>query len=178
MDKEFKKYISGFGPGWMIVTIIFTGLFAASIISQTVRNGFENIVPPLFVLIVPLISLIRLLLDKKFLDNLVADPSYPAIEAEFKCAKSMIKDRVRLGENYIFTKHSGKLLKYSEISKVYQYIHKTNFAEDERALKYINTNGKHRKLCKLDLRGKSDAELQVVVSIIMSKNPNVTIGYR
>lgn len=106
------------------------------------------------------------------------DSLFNLIEEEFISAIPMRKDSVRFGKNYIFIKHSGKLLKYSDIKQVYQYIHKTNFVENERALKYIDLNGKHRKICNLLLREKSNDELSQMISIIMCKNPNVKIGYR
>ena len=79
---------------------------------------------------------------------------------------------------WIFIKGSGKLLEYSEIVQIYQYIHKTNFIEDERALKYRDSKGKERRLCRLELGDKSKDEMLQMIDIICRKNPTVKIGYR
>ena len=178
MSKDFKKYMTMYGPLWFSITLVVSILLVASIIFMIIYNDIGNFIPQLIMFVIALISLIPLVRSKRFFDRIEQDLCLPNIETEFINAISMRKDSVRFGENYIFIKHSGKLLKYSEITQVYQYIHKTNFVEDERALKYVNVKGKHCKMCKLELREKSNEELQEMLCIIMSKNPYIKIGYR
>lgn len=177
MSKNFKKFMNPYGPGWMCVTIFTSVLMIAAFISMMIRYDIDFVALGIMFVII-LISLIRLIRSIKFFKNLKADPACPAVENEFENAISMRKDRIRFGENYIFMKRSGKLLKYSDIKQVYQYIHKTNGAEDARQIKYVDLKGKTHKLCRLELEDKSREELATMISIIYSKNPNVKIGYQ
>lgn len=177
MSNRFKNYMNPYGPGWMSVTIIVGTLMVASLISMIARDDLM-IAPQLVMLAIVAISLLPLFRGVNFFKTLEEDPAHIAIERDFEYAVSMRDDRVRFGEYYIYIKRSGRLLKYSEITQVYQYVHKTNFVEDERALKYVDTNGKHRKMCKLELRDNSNAELSMMVSMILKKNPYVKVGYR
>ena len=43
---------------------------------------------------------------------------------------------------------------------------------------YVDAKGKTRKMCKLDLRGKSDIELTTIIALLLKKNPDIKVGYR
>lgn len=177
MNKELKKFMSAYKFGWKILTFVMIALIIAFVVSAIAGNKVNYVGLLIFVLIL-LLSLIPQYCSKKFHENLANDILINRIETDFQNAIPMRKDHVRFGDEWVFIKGKELLLKYEDIHQVYQYIHRTNFIENERALKYVNSKGKHRVLCKLALRGKSDEELKQMISIIYSKNPNVKIGYR
>jgi len=96
---------------------------------------------------------------------------------DFSHATSCLNDSLRFGYSCLYAKGQGKLIPYTDIVRVYQYIHKTNFVEDRRELKYINREGKELSLCKLKIRGKSDADVRTIIAMLYAKNPAIQIGY-
>ena len=97
---------------------------------------------------------------------------------DFAHAGSLARGELRFGQYYLYAKGHGTFLSYSEITKVYQFVHKTNFIEDMRQLKYVDREGKEKVLCRLKTRGKSDADVRMAVTLLYRKNPNIRIGYR
>lgn len=177
MSHEFKKYMNPYKPGWMVLTVLAGGLFLAVLISMILRSEFSP-VPLILLPVLVLISLIPFFRAKKFFAALEKDPSLSSLEGEFAAAKSMRKDSVRFGENLIFIKGSGALLRYSDIKRVYQYIYRVNLIEKERTLKYADGKGKDKKLCPLETGGASDGEVAEMTALILSKNPLVELGHR
>ena len=90
----------------------------------------------------------------------------------------MRKGRILFGNNWIYKKGTARVITYSEIVQVYQFVQKTNFIESERMLKYVDTKGKTRTLCDLELRGRSDEELKQIIGMIYIKNPGIKVGYK
>ena len=174
MSKQFKKYMTPYGLGSRILTIVFLGyllLFGGIMMSEG-----EMAWPVLLIYVGGfLLSLIPLFKASSFFKK-VETENTALIEADFARAYPFVKGKVRLGEYYVYGKYSGNLVKYSDIVQVYQYIHRTNGFEDQRQLKYVDPNGKTRTLCKLRLKGKSDSEVRDILTIILRKNPNVKIG--
>lgn len=95
---------------------------------------------------------------------------------DFKNGIQFFKGSLILGQRFIIGKNSGNVLYYSEIIRIYQYIHKTNFVEDMRVLKAVNNKRNVINICALPLRGKGDSELTIAINHILSKNPNVKVG--
>ena len=176
MSSEFKKYITSYRIGWLIATVIISLLAVASTISCLIRKA--DLVPALVLCVIAILTLIPYFVSLNSLNKIKEEEDIYAAEADFRNAYSMMNDTIRFGERWIFCKHSGRLLRYEEITQVYQFIHKTNFIEDSRAVKYVDINGKHRVLCNLALRGKSDEDVKTIITIIYSKNPRIKIGYR
>ncbi len=104
--------------------------------------------------------------------------SIDQIVREFQSATPFADGALRLGSRHVFGKRSGNILEYGDITKVYQYIHKTNFAEDRRELRVETKDSKVISLCKLSLRGKSDETLMVILRVMLSHNPAIKIGYK
>ena len=77
----------------------------------------------------------------------------------------------------MFGKGMGTIIKYKDISNIYQYVHKTNLVEDKREIRVEKVSGEEIKLCKIYLNGKSDDELIILMNYILEKNPNVQIVY-
>ena len=111
---------------------------------------------------------------KRFTDN----GSIERIIEEFKQARSFAGGNLRLGHTHIFGKKSAAILEYKDIAKAYQYIHKTNFAEDRRELRVETQDGKVFSLCKLELRGKADTSVMTILKEMLSQNPGIKIGYK
>ncbi len=177
MNEKMKKFMSAYKFWWLVLTIFMAALSVIFVISAMAGNDVEYV--GLIVLLVILgLSLLPWYKSKKFYADIETSGSLPKIEADFDGAVPVLKNKVRLGNSWIFVKGKERLLGYEDITQVYQYIHRTNFIENERALKYVDKKGKHRVLCKLELRGKSDEEVHKIVLFILSKNPNVKIGYR
>ncbi len=99
------------------------------------------------------------------------------VVTDFHRARSYFGGELRLGDRYIFGKKSARVLKYSDLRNVYQYIHKTNFVEDSREFRGKTVSDETVEICKMQVRGKSDAELMTVVTEILKKNNRVTVGY-
>ena len=185
MSSEFKKYMNSYRAG-SIVGTIFMGLYSLFCIYGVIVNiaagSKESAGMSLFLFLVfgagVVYFISRALKFKKFFDNLSESGELSIVEADFLNAKIRRNDTVRFGERYIYIKKSGKLVKYEDIKQVYQYVHKTNFIETERALKYKDQNGKEYYLCKLELRDKSRNEMVEIISLLLAKNPNIKIGYR
>lgn len=97
---------------------------------------------------------------------------------DFKSGGKAFKDALILGQTFLIGKHTGTIITYNDILQIYQYVHKTNFVEDTRILKVVLAqNRKTVDLCPLPLRGKADNEAAQVINYILSRNPNVKVGY-
>lgn len=177
MIETFKKYTTSYRWGWKLLTVLSAGFLAAYIICFFLDTG----VKPIGVVVFPgglLLSLIPAWKDRKFFRSLEGGNQLEQVAADFTAAVSMRKNRIRFGRRWIFCKGKCRLVRYEDIRQIYQYVHRTNFMEDDRALKYVDSNGKTRVLCKLELQGKSDEELHKMADLILSKNPGVKIGYK
>ena len=115
---------------------------------------------------------------KKQLDELEASGRLDSVLREFGSGKQFFKDKLRLGPTYILGKRSGKILTHSQVRKVYQYVHKTNFAEDLREMRVETDDGKVTDVCKIPLKGKGDQELVQAIAIMKTMNPGIHIGYK
>ena len=177
MNKQLKKYMSANKFWWTVLTVVMIALCVVFVISAIAGNDVKYYGLVVFLVILGL-SLIPQYKSKKFYEKLEKHGDLPQVVADFEGAVAMRKNTVRFGEHWVFMKGKEKLLAYEDIRQVYQYIHKSNFIENERALKYVNSKGKAKVLCKLELRGKSDEELAKMVAIILSKNPELKVGYR
>lgn len=177
MDRDFKKYMSAYKAGHKILTGLMAVLCAVFVVSMLMGNDVQFSGLAVFVGIL-LLSVIPLYRSRRFFSQLEKECVVEAAAADFARALPAREDRIRFGEKWIFTKGSATLVRYEEITQVYQYVHKTNFIENQRLLKYVDTKGKHKTLCSLRLRGKSDEEAKQMMIMIYRKNPTIKIGYR
>ena len=106
------------------------------------------------------------------------DGSIDRIVKEFQSAQPFAEGRLRMGPYHIFGQKSGTILEYRDIAKVYQYIRKTNFAEDRRELRVVTAGGKTVTLCRLLTGGKSDKTVTEALAVMLAQNPGIRIGYR
>lgn len=100
------------------------------------------------------------------------------VVADYASSMPLVDGRVRLGNGYIFGKGQGQVVSYGEIRQVYQHIHKKNFVENNREMRYVDPRGKVKTLCELKLRGKSDEDVIRIMAVIKAKNPSVKLGYK
>ena len=178
MSKELKTFMFYKPIGWYIACGISAGLLIFGVIS-TLASSKANLFAFIAAAALLAVSILMIVLSYKRVKKFEADEVMcHHLDADFKVTIPFRKGHTRFGKNWIFVKGTGRALSYNDITQVYQYIHRTNFAEDGRALKYVDRNGKHRILCKLNLHGESDYELSQMVSIICAKNPMVKVGYR
>ena len=177
MSKELKKYLTAGVGGWWVLTGFAGALVVIYLISLAMGNDVEPAGLVVF-LIMLAVSLIPQLVTMGKMKKLAEDPNLPAMEQDFRMAQPLRKGKVRFGRYWIFVKGRRAPVMYAEIRQVYQFIQRTNFIESARTLRYVDTKGRTKDLCKLDLRGKSDAEVRQMFQMILARNPGVKIGYR
>ena len=182
--EDLKQYLLGGGAGAMVGGGLLSVLGVFFLIGGIQEAG--NSLAPIAVgiaLIVGGILIIcgRLKKQRSFdelLASLEAQGKLEGILREFGGASQMFKDSMRLGETMIFPKHQGEMIPYGEIAQAYQYIHKTNYVEDSRALRIRLRSGKVKDIAKLRLRGKDDETLKQVLIFMLTKNSSIKIGYK
>lgn len=182
--KQLKKYISSANVLHMVLgafMVVFGGCFLVMLVPDT-DEPVVALLMGLFIAAMGGVIIWAAFSNMRELNNQFRElenaGKLDRIVEEFNRAEVLVKDKVRLGQNYIFGKGSGRLVRYEEIRQVYQYIKKRNFVEVVRSLKYVDNQGKTRDLCQLQLRGKSDEDVKKIVVAILSKNPMVKIGYK
>ena len=96
---------------------------------------------------------------------------------DFENAGRAFSDRVILGDSFIIGRGTGAVVPYSEIRRVYQYIHTYNGIEDKRILRAELTNGRKIDLCTLPHNGVGNEELNNVMNYMRAVNPRIQLGY-
>ena len=96
---------------------------------------------------------------------------------DFNAGAAMLDGELHIGQQNLYGKRMGVILPYQDIARMYQYVHKTNFVEDRRALIALTRAGERVTVCKLKTRGKDDSELALVLSLAKAKNPDIQFGY-
>lgn len=181
---DLLKYIkaSFFSPEMVGGVVLLLAAFMSIFIICFIEFSALGIV---FALVLGVVGAILIrsaaLSSKKFTDyiqNAETSGEMGMILGDFSQSYSMVKDNIRIGRRYIFGKKQGRPVKYSEITKVYQSIHKTNFVEDSRQLNAVLSDGETRTLCNLMIRGKSDEDLARIMGFIQHQNPGVHLGYK
>ncbi len=87
-------------------------------------------------------------------------------------------DRIILGEYYIIGRHTGTIVSYEQISRVYLYVHSTNGFNDSKILKATLFEGRTVDLCKLPLHDKKNLLAEEIIGYILHKNRGIYVGYR
>ncbi|MCF0135565.1 MAG: hypothetical protein HUJ69_03990 [Lachnospiraceae bacterium] len=173
--KELEAFL-GPGKGTIVAAIIVAALWTplSLLTDPTMMIGVVIVV--VLILLYYIVPAVRL---KKRLDAMEMRGDLLRAYMDFKMAQPAFGGKLLVGNEYLFGKKVGGIIPYWEISKVYQYIHRTNFVEDNRLLKAVLPDGKKAvDVCKLPRRGKGDAELAHIIEFIQSRNPAVHVGYR
>ena len=173
--EELKKYLCPsklprVGGGAFVII----GLIGMGIVEKPIGTF---IICCIFAIIVSAPTLITIYNLSSAIEILEKNETLSEVFGEFKNSQSILNDALRLGPEYMFGKGMGTIIKYKDISNIYQYVHKTNLVEDKREIRVEKVSGEEIKLCKIYLNGKSDDELIILMNYILEKNPNVQIGY-
>ena len=176
LKKEFTKFLKPRGMVGLILIGVFMILFALVTVAVEIP-----ILMMLFFLAVGVVLLYlglhTLLQYPGYIRSLEESGYMMQILQDYAQANSVMHNQLRFGNYHLYAKGQGKLLTYTEIVRVYQHIHKTNFVEDRRELRFLDRDGKEGTLCGLQLKGRSDADLRQVVGMLLQRNPSLQVGY-
>ena len=180
MKYEFKKYVNSFTPGWFLITVLSFGAIVAAV-AVLVMDEEDALIITISLggvgLIMLLIGLMQFFSTRRLFKKIETEGLAERLEEEFRQAVPMADGKVRMGSQHVFIKGGSKIPEYAEIRKIYQYVHKTNYVEDRRELRYEDPAGKVVTLCRLQTRGRSDNEMIQIIAFIQTKNPGIKIGY-
>ncbi len=100
---------------------------------------------------------------------------YHEAAADFISAQSFMKDRMRMGNKYIFCRRLCTVIRYNDIRRVYQNGLEANGAERARELKAADTSGHEWNLCLLKPNTDNQPGLKEALDFMLSKNNLITI---
>lgn len=180
-NSSLKKYLK---PKWSTIWIgvvllaiaVFVGIFGtgdAGVIDIVFTVLFIALAVAIFG-----VAIAAFVNFSKEMKRLEEEGLYEQMEYEFAAAVQYFSDKLRLGDGCVFPRYGGKVLRYEDIAKVYQYIHKTNGVENDRELRAATSAGKVVTLSKIALRGKDDDEVNKAVAALLEKNPSIHPGYK
>lgn len=95
---------------------------------------------------------------------------------DFQFAQPMYNGGIKLGKEYIFGNKCTAIVRYSDIAKIYEYVHTTNSVKDQRILMAELKNGRCIKLCCLKVYKNTKADEQAVIEVILRNNPLIELG--
>lgn len=188
-SSELKKYLNGFA-GTLALSIFL--LIIGAGVAGGVLSDFdsEELVNYLIVGISAIMCIVGLFIfktaidKKKDLDKTFRDLTecglMNLIVNDFNTAKITSADKGRLGNNYVFIKKDSTFFTYDKIVQVFEYVHRTNFVVDERAvtIRYIDKDEKIKEV-KIPVGKpiKNKDEPKEIMLFILAKNPNIKVGY-
>ena len=177
-EKDLRNYLH---PG---ITAFIGTMFYGLILLFSIFTGNTSAMPIGFLVFGGLAALCAIAPFRKISDaNAAIDSARITGKAdsllqEFSSGEQFFRDNLRAGEHWLFGRKTGTILEYSNIRQVYQYVHKTNFAEDRRELRAKTIDNKTVTLCRLKVKGADDAELRQFLMKVLSYNPTIQLGYR
>ena len=116
---------------------------------------------------------------KKYLKIADSTGELQRVLNDFANAQSLADDRIRLGSEYIFGKNQGRPVSYAELRKVYPHIYKGSRCA--RQIDGVTVSGQTRILCDFIIRNSQKdphPDESYIYQVIVSRNPNVYIGYK
>ena len=106
------------------------------------------------------------------------DGTFERMMHEFGSSASILGDKIRYSEHYIFGKGSGRFLKYEDIYWVYRHIQRYLLIPISSTAEVGIRTGELFLFCRLKLGDKSGAgQIRELASVIYAKNPNVILGF-
>ncbi len=177
MNNGFMKYTNSYNWGWKILSILIAALLAFALVWGLCGNYIDYARLPVFAIIL-LLTLIPALRTGKFRRRLKESNMTEEAESDFNDAIAFRNGRLRMGKKWIYIKGKCRMVAYSDIRQVYQHITKRYFIETERELRYVDTDGRKRIMCRLELRGRSDEEVKQIVTLMLINNPTIKVGYK
>ena len=178
-------------PFYLIISVIFWGVSAFIFINLVLQQVIDVTMTCLLVLFLlmdyhygrtlfaPLLdyrAMIKFLKRRNIYDEAVID---------FHVARSFLYDSIRLGNQCVFCRNHCTILRYTDICRIYQRVHRRDFMELKRELCAVDTSGNIWSLCSLDTHciftpkwnEASDKRLVEILSLMLSKNNKIVIGY-
>lgn len=173
---EIKLYLKPKGNVLLLVLGIFM-VFMGCFVFTAEIEFIICLLPLLLGLFLVAVGVHALMDYPQYIQSLKNSGQIPQIYQDFSTAQSVYQDKLRFGRYGLFARNHGKIIFYNDITRVYQYIHRTNFVEDRRELKFINRKGHELTLCPLKTRGRSDEDMHLIVAMLLQKNPSIQVGY-
>ena len=171
--RDLKRYLQPkFGP--LSIGIVW---LAAGIAGMVALDG-EIIALAIGVLFAALAAgplLLKLIRLNKQIKELEEAGKLSYVLEDFFIADSYVNDYIRMGDTYIFGRMTGTMVRYDEIKKAFQYVHKRNFSESSRGIKVRIKGHRTLELTKLPTRGKGNADLEKIMAKIASVNPKAKL---
>lgn len=182
-SKELEMLSQYLRPKFQNITaFVLTGIMATFFLLVTVI--FELLIGLLFTIFFGILCAFFIYLDvspyKKW-KAYITDCQYVSnieLLTDFCNGVSLSGDSIRLGEKYIITKGRSVPLKYTDITRVYGRIHRTNFVMDRYDIIAVDNKNKVNIICNLMEQENSKEIMAKVMFIIQTNNPDVKLGYK
>ena len=128
-----------------------------------------------------LIHFISILRRDKILSQYETQYGVDALNKDFNSARSELADQIRLGDNWLYGRNTGMVIRYEQISRIYTRIERTDTGiEQERSLRIETLDGQKRKLCTVPTKGilkkQNHPDLEAIIKELLIKNPSIRIG--
>ena len=173
MKKHLNPQIT-MGAVIFVIGVIMLVVFLAlePVFGITPLDGLDNFIWLTFILsfltsVTGVVEKIRL---SKQIKTLEQSGQLKNVLYDFEFAQPMYNGGVMLGKNYIFGKKCTAIVHYSEIERMYIYMHTSKSMTDQRILKAQLKNGRHVKLCYLQLHKHNTEDEQAVIEAILRHN--------
>ena len=124
--------------------------------------------------ILPDLSKIRRFLNQ--VNVLKSSKDMHVVLEDFKNADEHLNGNVLLGDNYIFGKKCGKVIKYSDIRRAHHFVRKNVRYGTKRFIEIFTFDGSKDKLCKLAATEDMLAEVENVMALIKEKAPDAQVS--
>jgi hypothetical protein len=111
------------------------------------------------------------------LKHLSEQGALDGVLADFQNSQSRLNDSLRLGAQYLYGHRTGTMVRYQEITRAYQHIHKTNGYENSRQVKIMTADGETLSLCALQGQGADDVALTQLFHELAERNPKIRLNY-
>lgn len=182
--KEFIKYAaSNGGMSIFFIVAVFMFAIACAVFSCC---GFGSLIGNIYCIVCAIILWVIFPWCKnkginemnKRLNELEQQGKLSYLYADFEHGSRAFNDRLRMGENFLIGNKTGTVVTFGEITRIYKYVHSTNGIKDNQIMKIVTVNNTTRDLCNLSTWFSDENEEMQVVQYVLSKNPNVRVGYK
>jgi len=113
-----------------------------------------------------------------FIAKMRANGTYEPVLREFAAASSMLDDKVRCSENYIFQKGSTKFYAWQDICWIYRFNRKYLFITYKSLVMVGDRTGTVGPFCSLKIGNQAGTEeMKALAARIRTKNPALLLGY-
>lgn len=181
MEKEIifkmKKYLNAqitTGIIIFIIGILMLVVFLAlePVFGITPLDGLENFIWLTFILsfLTSITGVVEKFKLRKQLKALEESGELRNVLNDFEFAEPMYNGAVMLGKRYIYGKKCTAIVNYCDIERMYIYTHTSKSMVDQRILKAQLKNGRHVKLCYLQLHNPNSEDEQAVINAILRHN--------